>query len=94
MIRVGAADKPLTEQGQIFFAAPLAPQGGQPPQHPGKRLHVGGGLSVVGGEVPQVQPGDAAADDGGGGAVPRLLPLGEAQVPAAHAVLRDRKSVV
>ena len=48
----------------------------------------------MGGEVPQVQLGDAAADDGGGGAVPRLLPLGEAQVPAAHAVLRQALQVV
>ena len=55
MLRVGAVCQPLSEQGEILQTAALAPQGGQPPQHPGEGLHAGGALPVVGGEIPQME---------------------------------------
>ncbi len=57
VVRGGSVQQPLAEQGQPVRPASLAPQGGQPPQHPGESLHMGGGLSIVGGKVPQMQAG-------------------------------------
>lgn len=88
MGRVGAVHQPLPEQRQVFRPAPSGPQGPQPPQHPGKGLHPGRPLPVVGGVGAQLQPGVP----GGEAALYRLQQLQQSALhilPGAQGILMD-----
>ena len=90
---IGLGVDPVEKQAVGLGQVPRGVMLGQGQDGPGQRGLVDLPPGVGQGQMLK-QLGDAAADDGGGGAVPRLLPLGEAQVPAAHAVLRQALQVV